>query len=176
MERFQVERSTRRKTTAFLPSWGGIPSRQHPGGRQPVARAVRPHRPRGSDRRLPGARAEGASRASTARGRPAGRGGAGARRLASPERSPGAGERARFSVPAFLSAFRGAPGVEVGLERLPASSLDGPQQGGRGWFGRNQGQRSESAAGWEVETLADEMTWLQILSLRLIKFMRPWAS
>lgn len=33
MERFQVERSPRRKTTAFLPSWGGIPTRQ-PSGRR----------------------------------------------------------------------------------------------------------------------------------------------
>lgn len=93
------------------PQLGRDSQQAAPGGRQPTERAVRPHRRRGSDRGLPGALAEGASRASTARGCPAGRGQGGAGRLASPERTPGAGERAHFSSSAFkLSELRRAPG------------------------------------------------------------------
>lgn len=36
----------------------------------------------------------------------------------------------------------------------------GSRKGARGWFGRNQGQRSDSAAGWEVHGLAGKMTQL----------------
>ena len=104
MERFQVERSTRRKTTASLPSWGGIPTRQ-PSGRRggeaaPMRRALyapRATRARLSLRLLRAARKPGltAPRAGAPYTR-AGRGRPSADLLA----FPGAGGRAHFS--AFL--------------------------------------------------------------------------
>lgn len=146
MEQFQVERSTRRQTTAFLPSRGGIPTRQHPGSRQPPARAVRPHRPRGSQA---GFRVR--SRTETRAPRP--RAAAGAReaggeqgcRLLLRARLRRAGGRASQLL-LFSKRPGGAPGVEVGRGRPPASPLDGQHEGARGWFSRSQGQKSDGGS------------------------------
>lgn len=154
MEPFQAQRSTGRKTTAFLPSWGGIPTRQPPGSRQPGSAPWARSAARLSPRAPGCARGRGLARRRPGRG---GRSGP-SRRLRLGARLRLAGGRA-----AHPRLFSKRPGglPECGrARRPPGSPLGGQHAGARAWFSRNQGRKSESAAGWEVQGLAGRMTWL----------------
>ena len=156
MERFQVERSTRRKTTAFLPSWGGIPTRQPSGRRGGEAALLRsalcaPRATRAplSPRLLRAARKPGltapragAPYARARRGRPS------ADLLA----FPGAGGRAHFSVFLVFSRVPGNSGRGSGARRPTTCFIFGCP--GRRWFRRSQGG---SGAGWKVPGITDKM-------------------
>ena len=128
MERFQVERSARGKTTAFLPAGEGFPAGSPRcalcagiAGEAPTAgfRVRSQTEPRALPPRPAALPAE-------AEEEPVGW------RLLSARLGPARGRTSQFLV--FSKRSGGAPGVEVWHERLPVSSLDGPRQGGRGWF------------------------------------------
>ena len=139
MERFQVELSTRRKTTAFLPSWGGIPTRQHLGSsRGEAARTVRalraarhPH-PRASYPPASACSSETGTHCAQGpcpRAR-AGRGGPRADWLAFPG--------APFSV--FL-VFSSVPGSSRGGSGARGTTCFIFGWAGRRWFRRDHGQK-----------------------------------
>ena len=136
MERFQVERSTRRKTTAFLPSWGGIPTRQPSGRRGGEAALLR--------RALCAPRAtraplypQAAACSSETRTHCAQGGGSLCQGRERPAKcrfvgfSRGLREGALFSVSGFLEGSRELREGKWGSgDRPPVSSLDAQDEGG----------------------------------------------